>query len=163
MFVSGALIALVLAAPKYSWRQPQIERQFQARERSGRTISARGGPQPLSTTNRPLLSLRPLAILLTAVFVVAGVTFWLVRWKQVKKRASCCSLRIRCPVIAMGLLTVVILLSGFFKTGRVSILWAIAVVMGMTAVMLAVEHFAVTPKEEIEGTLQGIAADLVTQ
>jgi hypothetical protein len=64
------------------------------------------------------------------------------------------------PVIAIGLLTVAILLSGFFKTGRVSILWAIAAVMGMTAALLAVEHFVRTPKEEIEGTLQGIAGDL---
>ena len=46
------------------------------------------------------------------------------------------------PTAAIGALAVVILVSGFLKTGRVVILWAIAVVMGLTALLLAVEQFS---------------------
>jgi hypothetical protein len=77
LFLTFALLALVLAGPKFRWRQPQIERQFQARERSGLSVSARGGPGPLSTTGKPMLSLRPLFVVLELLLAVTwSVWLW---------------------------------------------------------------------------------------
>lgn len=79
IFLVGALVALLLTGPKYSWRQPQIERQFQARERSGQAVSAAGGYSPLSTENNAMLTLRPLVWLFTVLLLVATALFWLRR------------------------------------------------------------------------------------
>ncbi|HEY6565225.1 MAG TPA: hypothetical protein VIY86_12045, partial [Pirellulaceae bacterium] len=64
VFLMGAMLALVLSQPKFQWRQPQIERQFQARERSGQAVSQGGGPRELSQTGNPMISLRPLLLLI---------------------------------------------------------------------------------------------------
>ncbi len=77
LFLTFALLALVVAGPKFRWRQPQIERQFQARERSGLSVSTRGGPGPLSTTGKPMLSLRPLFVVLGLLLAVTwSVWLW---------------------------------------------------------------------------------------
>lgn len=76
IFVIGALAALYLTMPKYRWRQPQIERQFQARERSGHAVSADGGFSPLSSTNSTMLTLRPLFIFFVAALFLLTMVFW---------------------------------------------------------------------------------------
>lgn len=88
IFLSGALVALTLTVPKYQWRQPQIERIYQARERSGMTISSHDGPQPLSTTGNPLITLKPLMWMLFFVIMVSTAVFWIQWWGQRRHRWS---------------------------------------------------------------------------
>ena len=77
LFCAAALVALVLADSKFRDRQSQIERQFQARERSGRTVSAQGGPAPLSTPGRSMITLRPLLLVLGVLLLVTwSVWLW---------------------------------------------------------------------------------------
>ncbi len=82
VFLCGGLAALVLTVPKYSWRQPQIERQYQAREISGQTVSPADGRQPLSTTGNPMLTLRPLFALFAAALIISMILYWLSRARQ---------------------------------------------------------------------------------
>ena len=79
IFLVGAVVALFLTAPKYSWRQPQLEREYQARERQGLTIPAHDGPQPLSQSGDPMLTLRPLLRFFVIALVVSSVVFWVLR------------------------------------------------------------------------------------
>ncbi len=86
IFIVGALVALLLTQPKYSWRQPQIERQFQARERAGQSVSAHGGYAPLSTPGNSMLTLRPLLIFFSLVLFVLTLCFWLNRLARLQHR-----------------------------------------------------------------------------
>ena len=79
IFILGALLALLLTAPKYSWRQPQIERQFQARERSGQAVSRYEGYSPLSTPGNALLTLQPLFAFFTIALFASTIVFW---WRK---------------------------------------------------------------------------------
>ncbi len=92
IFLSGAAVSILLSEPKYSWRQPQIERQYQARQRSGATIAAPDDPTELSQTGRPtIISLRPLKIGIAAAILLATSGFWYFRirnWRRVDRPAS---------------------------------------------------------------------------
>lgn len=85
-FLVGAIVALFLTAPKYSWRQPQIEREYQARERSGLAISPPEGPTPLSQTGSPMLTLRPLLVIFTLALIVSTLVFWIRRLRHLSRR-----------------------------------------------------------------------------
>ena len=82
MFLCFALVVLTTVGPKYLARQPQIERQYQARERSGQAVTSAEGPQPLSQPDRLIIPLRPLQWLLAALLVLATVGFWYDRWRR---------------------------------------------------------------------------------
>ncbi len=86
IFIVGAMVALLLTQPKYSWRQPQIERQFQARERAGQSISAHGGYSRLSTTGNAMLTLRPLLIFFSISLFILTFCFWLSRLARLRHR-----------------------------------------------------------------------------
>jgi hypothetical protein len=88
VFTCGGLAALILTLPKYSWRQPQIERQYQAREISGMSVSPADGRQALSQPGNPMLTLQPLFQFLVITLVVYTILFWWIR----KRRASRTSL-----------------------------------------------------------------------
>jgi hypothetical protein len=85
VFLAGAIVALSLARAKYDWRQPQIERQYQARQRSGYAVPARDEPQELSRTGQPMLSLDPLQTLLVTSLIASSVVFWLQRWRMARQ------------------------------------------------------------------------------
>ncbi len=87
IFLTGALVALVLTEPKFRWRQPQLERQFQARERSGQAVSAYGGPRELSQTGQMMLTLRPLVYFLVALLAGSTISFWFARWHRARRSA----------------------------------------------------------------------------
>ena len=82
VFLCGALVALQLTGPKFSWRQPQIERQFQARERSGSSMPRGQRTKEYSRTGRPLLTLRPLFLMTGVGLIVAYGMFW---WYHVRR------------------------------------------------------------------------------
>lgn len=82
VFLCGALVALQLAGPKFSWRQPQIERQFQARERSGSSMPRGQRTTEYSRTGHPMLTLRPLFLMTGVGLIVAYGMFW---WYHVRQ------------------------------------------------------------------------------
>jgi hypothetical protein len=86
IFGIGAILALFLTMPKFSWRQPQIERQFQARERAGQAISATGGPREISRDGHSMITLRPLVYLLASLIFLASCVFWLRRFFRTRLR-----------------------------------------------------------------------------
>lgn len=76
LFAIAALIALALIGPKYSARQSQIERQFQGRQRGLQNLNGETPNSPLSTTERTLITLQPLFLLLAAITMIAWIVFW---------------------------------------------------------------------------------------
>ena len=70
-FATAALVGLFVIGPKYSARQSQLERQYQARQLSGHSVTQPGGPAPLSSRTRTIISLRPLFLLLAVVLMIA--------------------------------------------------------------------------------------------
>jgi len=88
LFVTGALVALVLAGPKYVQRQPQIERQFAARQSGGQAIVGADGPIPASTSDDMILSLRPLYVALAVLLAVAWIGLWWQRFRGGRRRLA---------------------------------------------------------------------------
>ena len=80
IFSTAALIALALAAPKYSSRQTQLERRFLARQEGGQTIKGSDGQsiEP-PTKDNLILRLGPLFVICGALLMVAWSRFWWTR------------------------------------------------------------------------------------
>ena len=80
IFSTAALIALALAAPKYSSRQTQLERRFLARQEGGQTIKGSDGKsiEP-PTKDNLILRLGPLFVICGALLMVAWSRFWWTR------------------------------------------------------------------------------------
>jgi hypothetical protein len=79
VFLSAAILSLTIISPRFEERQPQIERQYQARERSGYAVSAHQEPEELSQGGRLMIPLRPLQLLLVAGLLVCAMIFWVQR------------------------------------------------------------------------------------
>jgi hypothetical protein len=82
LFATAGLVALFLAGPRYIERQPQIERQFAARQSSGQVVMGRDGPIPHSTSERMIVSLRPLYAVCAAALTSAWIVLWYQRFRQ---------------------------------------------------------------------------------
>lgn len=80
IFLSGALVALTLAGPKFSSRQRQLELQFEARQRAGQTVDTIDSP--VTRTGETLITLVPLMQLFTGLLLLATIFFWWRRWRQ---------------------------------------------------------------------------------
>jgi hypothetical protein len=80
IFATAALLALVVAGPRFSHRQAQIERRFQARERAGQTVGGREGVRGLVTPGRTTVRLGPLFVLLG---LAVAVSWCLFAWRRV--------------------------------------------------------------------------------
>ncbi|MEZ6101983.1 MAG: hypothetical protein R3E01_23865 [Pirellulaceae bacterium] len=76
LFCWGAIVALLLAEPRFRGRQAQIERQYQARQRSGQTVSPNGQYEPISAPGATIFNLRPLLIAVASLMFVSWVVFW---------------------------------------------------------------------------------------
>ena len=85
VFLCSALAVLAIVAPKYVTRQPQIERQYQARELSGQAVMAGEAPQSLSQPDRLMISLRPLQLTLAVLLLFATAGFWYDRWRRARE------------------------------------------------------------------------------
>ena len=80
IFATAALIGLALAAPKYSSRQAQLERQFLARQEGGQAVKGAGGESiPPAHEKNLILSLVPLFLICGTLLVIAWSRFWLTR------------------------------------------------------------------------------------
>jgi len=75
VFATAALGALLVIGPRFSHRQSQIERQFQARERAGQTVGQRETPHNLVTPERTTVTLGPLYVLLGLAVVISWSLF----------------------------------------------------------------------------------------
>ena len=76
LFTTAALVAVALIGPKYSARQSQIESQYQGRQGGSRDQSNATATAPLSTTERTLITLQPLFLLLAAITMIAWIVCW---------------------------------------------------------------------------------------
>lgn len=82
LFGVGGLIALALAAPRFSSRQAQEERRFQGRERAAQHQAGETPTGELSTPDDTEVTLRPLFLALAAITSVAWMVYWLQRKRQ---------------------------------------------------------------------------------
>jgi hypothetical protein len=73
MFSGMALVALLAIGPKYGGRQSRLERQYQARERIATQANAKTSTQDYASADDTLIPLWPLAVILSAVIVLAAV------------------------------------------------------------------------------------------
>lgn len=81
LFGTCALIALALAAPKFSRRQVQIERESQGRERAAQRLNGQTPTVPMSTVGDTQVTLRPLFIGVGGLTVLAWAVFWWTRYR----------------------------------------------------------------------------------
>lgn len=81
LFASGGLVALFLAGPRYVDRQPQIERQFKARQEGGQVVAGENGPIAPSTSERMILPLTPLYMVLAVLLCLAWAGLWYQRFR----------------------------------------------------------------------------------
>ncbi len=81
LFATAALVALYLASPRYVDRQPQLERQFSARQSGGQAVVGADGPVPPSTSERMILSLRPLYAMFGVLLACAWIGLWYQRFR----------------------------------------------------------------------------------
>ena len=64
------------------------------------------------------------------------------------------------PILAIGGLTLAILIGGLFKTGNATLLWAIAATVVLTGLLVFAERAIVTPAEEVENAIFALAEDI---
>jgi hypothetical protein len=64
------------------------------------------------------------------------------------------------PLIFLGIVGEAVLGIILLKTGRGALLWAMAALLGIVLAGIALEGFVVTEREEVEATLEGVAAAL---
>lgn len=80
LFATAGLVALWLASGKYSVRQGQIERQFQAREEARLAQGGKPAKLPVPTSFEQLrVPLRPLYLILAPIVAGCWIVFWLRR------------------------------------------------------------------------------------
>lgn len=83
LFCTAALLALALAAPKYSLRQAQLEREFLARQEGGQTVKGADGQSiDAPAQDNLILRLAPLFAICGILLVVTWSRFW---WSHVKR------------------------------------------------------------------------------
>ena len=89
IFSTAALIALVVAQPKYRPRQTQLERRFLARQEGGQTIKGSdGGTIVKPTGDNLILRLGPLFLIVGSLLMVAWSRLWWSRFIPQKTTPS---------------------------------------------------------------------------
>lgn len=83
LFCMGALLALILMQSKYAWRQPELERQYQARQESGHSVTGRLEVVDRHAQGQTVVSLRPLTIAASLGLLVSWM-MWLRQRLQVR-------------------------------------------------------------------------------
>ena len=78
LFCTAGLIALFLAGPRFSARQTQIERKYEARQRASQYVAGRTSAEPFPPASRrgTRITLQPLYLILGGVLSVAWVSLW---------------------------------------------------------------------------------------
>ena len=84
LFCMGALVSLVLMQARYSQRQPQIERQYQARQQSGHSVEGRAEVTSRHAEGETLVRLEPL-IATASLGLLVSWGMWLRQRAQVRK------------------------------------------------------------------------------
>ena len=89
IFSTAALIALVVAQPKYRPRQTQLERRFLARQEGGQTIKGSEGNTIVKPAGDNLiLRLGPLFLIVGSLLMVAWSRLWWSRFIPQKNKAA---------------------------------------------------------------------------
>jgi hypothetical protein len=167
VFSLVGLAGLAAIHDKYGKRQAGIERQYQARERTAEQVAVAGKDGEAADTIQPtdvplpayatpghnLISIWPLFALLSVLGLVAAIMLSRERsrkqmWLFENPVAIWCG--------GAVLLTLAIVVHLQMRT-RASLL-AIAVIVLLTAALLIAERLIVTPREEVQQTLDQLAA-----
>jgi hypothetical protein len=77
LFATFGLVALILMDPKFSARQAQMERNYQARQRAMQSRIGQAPSTPLSTEENTTIRLWPLIVVMTVLLLAgwAGLCF----------------------------------------------------------------------------------------
>ena len=73
LFCTAGLIALVLMGPRFSSRQAQIERKYQARQRAAQQMVGEQPRTALSSVESTTITLWPLYLVLGLLFSIAWI------------------------------------------------------------------------------------------
>lgn len=82
LFATTGLIFLVVMSPKFASRQAQVERQNQGRNRAIQQQIGQTPTTEMSTSDKTLVTLRPLFWILGGVLVVAWALLWWSHFRQ---------------------------------------------------------------------------------
>jgi len=70
LFATVGVVMLVSFSPKIGLRQAQLEREFEARQAAGQTVS------PSEDSSKLTIDLQPILILLVAVVICSWIALW---------------------------------------------------------------------------------------
>jgi hypothetical protein len=85
LFSTAGLIALILVGPKFAFRQSQIERSAQGRQRAAQNMSGSEPTTQMSTVESTHIVLRPLYFVLGGILACA----WLnLSWRHFRRRRA---------------------------------------------------------------------------
>ena len=87
VFTFGALVALLLMAQKFESRQAQLERQYEARQAAGQSVS-READRSLTRGGRLIISLKPLFSFFVCLLFVLTAAFWIGRLRRRRQGSS---------------------------------------------------------------------------
>lgn len=82
LFGTFALIALALAAPKFSRRQVQIEREAQGRQRAAQNLNGQEPSVEMSDVGQTQVTLQPLFVGMAGLTILSWVVFWWTRRRR---------------------------------------------------------------------------------
>lgn len=81
VFTFGAIIALVLMSPKFEGRQSQLERQYEARQAAGQSVSS-DDDRSITHGGELIITLKPLFSFFVVLLFALTAAFWIGRYRQ---------------------------------------------------------------------------------
>ena len=81
LFTFAALIALVLMSNKFEGRQTQLERQYEARQQAGQSISSEAD-RSTTQSGRLIITLKPLFTFFVFLLFALTAAFWIGRFRR---------------------------------------------------------------------------------
>jgi len=87
IFTFGALVALLLTAQKFEGRQTQLERQYEARQAAGQSIS-NDVDRSITRSGRLIITLKPLFSFFVCLLFALTAAFWINRLRRRRHDSS---------------------------------------------------------------------------
>lgn len=87
VFLFGALITLMLMAPKFQRRQLQLERQYEARQAAGQSVPDEDSREA-TRSGQLIITLTPLFYFLVVLVLLMTILFWCSRIRQRLRRGA---------------------------------------------------------------------------
>ena len=87
VFTFGAMIALVLASTKFQGRQTQLERQYEARQQAGQSVSS-DADRSATQSGQLIITLQPLFTFFVCLLFALTSAFWIGRFRRRRQVSS---------------------------------------------------------------------------